>query len=83
MSRVDEYRRYAAECLRIAQATSDPEAKGRLLDMAQRWGELGKKAEEPPRAMQARTYAANWRELARVCAALSDSRTQQIASSRN
>src|SRR5438552_1431934 len=46
MSRVDEYRRYAAECLRIAQETSDPEAKARLLNMAQKWRELGKKAEE-------------------------------------
>ena len=46
MSRVAEYRRYAAECLRIAQETSDPEAKARLLNMAQKWRELGKKAEE-------------------------------------
>ena len=45
MSRVDEYRRYAAECLRIAQETSDPDAKARLLNMAQKWRELGKKAE--------------------------------------
>ena len=46
MSRVDEYRRYAAECLRIAQETSDPEPKARLLNMAQKWRELGEKAEE-------------------------------------
>jgi hypothetical protein len=46
MSRVDDYRRYAAECLRIAQETCDPEAKARLLDMAQKWRELGEKAEE-------------------------------------
>ena len=46
MSRVDEYRRYAAECLRIAQETCDPEAKARLLNMAQKWRELGEKAEE-------------------------------------
>ena len=83
MSRVDEYRRYAAECLRIAQETSDPEAKARLLNMAQKWRELSERQRRPPRAMQAGTYAANWRELARVCAALSDSRAQQIASSRN
>ena len=46
MSRVDEYRRYAAECLRIAQETSDPETKARLLNMAQKWRELSEKAEE-------------------------------------
>jgi len=46
MSRVDEYRRHAAECLRIAQETRDPEAKARLLNMAQKWRELGEKAEE-------------------------------------
>jgi hypothetical protein len=44
MPRVDEYRRYAAECLRIAQQISDPKEKGRLLDMAQKWRELAERA---------------------------------------
>ena len=35
-----------SECLRIAQETSDPEAKARLLNMAQKWRELSEKAEE-------------------------------------
>jgi hypothetical protein len=46
MARVGEYRHYAAECLRIAQETCDPEEKARLVDMAQRWRELSKKAEK-------------------------------------
>jgi len=49
MSRTDAYRRYAAECLRIAQETFDPEAKARLLEMAQKLRELGSKGGEDRR----------------------------------
>ena len=45
MLRADEYRRYAAECLRIAQQAFDPAEKARLVDMAEKWRELAEKAE--------------------------------------
>jgi len=45
MTRADEYRQYAAECLRVAQELSSSEEKGRLLAMAQKWRELAEQAE--------------------------------------
>jgi hypothetical protein len=33
----DAYRRYAAECLRIARTCNDAQARGMLLQMAQVW----------------------------------------------
>jgi hypothetical protein len=32
-----EYRAHAAECVRLAQTTSDPQSKSSLLDMARAW----------------------------------------------
>ena len=32
-----EYRAHAAECVRLAQKTSDPQSKSSLLDMARAW----------------------------------------------
>ena len=32
-----EYRAHAAECVRLAQQTADPQSKGSLLDMARAW----------------------------------------------
>jgi len=40
-----DYRRYAAECVRLAQSTSDPVDKARLLDMAETFSELADKSE--------------------------------------
>ena len=37
MGRVDEYRRYARECLGMANASQDPQARATLLQMAQVW----------------------------------------------
>jgi hypothetical protein len=45
MSRAEEYRRYAAECIRVAQETADPNDKALLLEMAQKWRELAERAE--------------------------------------
>jgi hypothetical protein len=45
MSTVDEYRRFAAECLRHAQQAQNPNDAARLIEMAQAWQELAKKAE--------------------------------------
>jgi hypothetical protein len=36
----EQYRQYAAECLRIAQDTNDPAQRARLLQMAEAWKRL-------------------------------------------
>ena len=46
MSRAEDYRHYAAECVRVAQAISNPHERARLLEMAQKWRDLSNKAEE-------------------------------------
>jgi len=38
-----DYRRYAAECVRLAQQVADPDDKARLLDMAETFRELADK----------------------------------------
>ena len=46
-----EYRAHAAECVRLAQQTSDPQSKSSLLDMARAWLALvtqGEKNNEAP-----------------------------------
>jgi len=45
MARAEEYRRYAAECIRVAQQIQNPSDKAMLLDMAQKWRELAEKVE--------------------------------------
>jgi hypothetical protein len=45
MARADEYRRYAAECLRVAQKTNNPSDKAMMLEMAQKWRELAERSE--------------------------------------
>jgi hypothetical protein len=37
MPDIGEYRAHAAECVRLAQQTSDPQSKSSLLDMARAW----------------------------------------------
>jgi hypothetical protein len=49
MHRAEEYRRYAAECLRVARHSDDPNDKSLLLDMAQRWRELAERVERVER----------------------------------
>jgi hypothetical protein len=41
----DRYRNYAAECLRVAQATTDAGSRARLLEMAEAWRKLAENAE--------------------------------------
>jgi hypothetical protein len=43
-----DYRRYALECVRLAQQVSDPDDKARLLDMAEMFRELADKHEANP-----------------------------------
>jgi hypothetical protein len=38
-----DYRRYAAECIRLAQSIANPDDKARLLDMAETFRELADK----------------------------------------
>jgi hypothetical protein len=41
----EEYRQYAAECVRVARQIQNPHDKALLLDMALRWRELAEKVE--------------------------------------
>jgi hypothetical protein len=43
--RAEDYRRYAAECLRIAQTISSPSEKSVLLQMAETWQRLASQIE--------------------------------------
>ena len=45
MSRSDEYRRFAAECLKIAHAADDPQYRATFLKMAEVWLDLARKDE--------------------------------------
>ena len=40
----DRYKEYAAECLRIAQQTTDNARRARLLEMAEAWQRLAEAA---------------------------------------
>jgi hypothetical protein len=46
MARAEDYRRYAAECLRVAQQLANPTDKAMLVRMAQKWRELAQKADQ-------------------------------------
>jgi hypothetical protein len=48
LSRADEYRSYAAECVRLAQRAANDEDRARLLTMAQAWRELADKRDADP-----------------------------------
>ena len=45
MRRSDDYRRFAAECLRIGQATEDERQRALFLQMARTWLALAQKDE--------------------------------------
>jgi hypothetical protein len=45
MTSADEFRRYAAECVTLAQQMSDPADKAHMLQMAQAWRDLAEKQE--------------------------------------
>jgi hypothetical protein len=44
---VDEYRRNAAECLRLAETFSDPTNRAVLMEMAHAWERLAERAARP------------------------------------
>jgi hypothetical protein len=46
MSKADEYRRYAAECLTLSQRQENVDHKARLITMAQKWLRLAEVAEK-------------------------------------
>jgi len=43
MATAEEYRGYAAECLRLAQEAKTDEDRARLLQMAQAWRDLAER----------------------------------------
>jgi len=45
MGKAEEYRRYAAECIRLAQQSPNPPEKDVLLSMAAAWRRLAEHAE--------------------------------------
>ena len=45
MAKPEDYRRYAAECLRLAQQFRNQAEAALLLKMAERWRELAERAE--------------------------------------
>ena len=49
MSKVDEYRGFAATALDMAEKATDPCGKTRLLDMAEAWLSLGERTSHPPK----------------------------------
>jgi hypothetical protein len=44
----EQYREYAAECVRLASEVQDASHKARLLQMAQDWIRLAEHSEKPP-----------------------------------
>jgi hypothetical protein len=44
MSLADRYRQFAAECVRVAQQSSNPDEKASLLEMAEAWRRLAERA---------------------------------------
>jgi hypothetical protein len=44
MARAEDYRRYAAECLELAERVQDPLHRARLLEMASAFNKLAAKA---------------------------------------
>jgi hypothetical protein len=49
MSRAGQYRRYAAECLRLANSSDDLREKALLLQMAEQWRQLAQRDETEKR----------------------------------
>jgi hypothetical protein len=45
MSKAAVYRRYAADCLRLARSASDPDDKALLIEMAAGWQRLADRVE--------------------------------------
>jgi hypothetical protein len=44
MARAEDYRRYAVECLALAQRVQNPDDRARLVDMANAFNQLAAKA---------------------------------------
>lgn len=45
MSKADEYRERAAECMALAYKTKDPADKAKLIEMAESWRRLAEQVE--------------------------------------
>jgi hypothetical protein len=55
MASTDEYRRLAAECLRIARESQNPKDRALLLRMAESWIRLAERGEERESPAEARS----------------------------
>ncbi|MGA2894461.1 MAG: hypothetical protein ABSE22_16465 [Xanthobacteraceae bacterium] len=55
MTKAEQYRRYAAECIRLAQQSQNPAEKDTLLQMAEAWRRLAERAEKRPSTMAGRS----------------------------
>ena len=48
--KADHYRRHAASCILIAEASTDPDHRGRVMMMAAAWARLAEQAERNARS---------------------------------
>ena len=48
MEKAEQYRRFAQECLKMANATSDERTRALFLQMAQAWFRLAEKKNDAP-----------------------------------
>jgi len=60
MGRVEDYRRTAWDCFRLAEATSNPETRASMLELAQVWQGLADKAERNDQYRLASYRAKAW-----------------------
>jgi hypothetical protein len=56
MARAEDYRRNAAECVRLAQQIASPSDKATLLQMAQKWRELAERVGRENESQQRNFY---------------------------
>lgn len=66
MSTAQEYRRTAWDCLRLAEAASNPNASASMLNLAQYWVRLAKEAERNGQYGLSRYHARAWECAARA-----------------
>lgn len=72
MSSAEEYRRVAWDCLKLAEATSNSQAKMSLLNLAQYWVRLAELAERNNKKYGLAWYQAKARECATRAQSVND-----------
>jgi hypothetical protein len=66
MGTAEEYRRTAWDCLKLAEATSNPQTSAAMLDLAQEWVRLAEQAEQNDQYRQHGYRAKAWECAARA-----------------